>query len=288
MDAENGIITRQNNSIVIDRIEITNGGSGYSSAPNVIFSTGSAIATAYVSNGAVVSVQINSFDHYLEPPIIQFSGGNGNGATAIAKLGNVRHNPAIDIRGGFASISNCHISDAATFITAEQKSHGYQSSCIITNNSFLNLRPIPSYVSKPNQLFVTNMVDTLIANNLFSVIDKNECNFILNCVRSGLRVLNNVFKCQIPSQNNDGFIAIYVGNSAGNAEWNMYIDNNMFYGFNFGVSGNVPTVLGQMLGSFVTKPVNQGGSRSKLKLVSPDGNLWTAQITNDGEIELLT
>lgn len=70
-------------------IVITNGGSGYTSAPTVTFSTGSAQATAQIQNGQVVAITINNNGansgcyNGITPPQITLSGGGGSGASAI-------------------------------------------------------------------------------------------------------------------------------------------------------------------------------------------------------------
>jgi hypothetical protein len=71
---------------------ITNGGSGYTSAPTVTFSGGGATtqatATAVVSRGQVVSVHITAGGtNYTSAPTISITGGGGTGATASIPAG---------------------------------------------------------------------------------------------------------------------------------------------------------------------------------------------------------
>lgn len=66
-------------------ITLTNGGSGYTSAPTVEFSgTGSgAAATATVSAGVVTAINLTSTGTgYTAPPTVTLTGGGGAGATA--------------------------------------------------------------------------------------------------------------------------------------------------------------------------------------------------------------
>lgn len=74
----------------VKSVAVTNGGSFYSVAPTVVFTSGSgrdAAATATVSNGAVVSVTItNPGTGYQVAPIISFVGGGGTGAAATATI----------------------------------------------------------------------------------------------------------------------------------------------------------------------------------------------------------
>lgn len=70
----------------IDYIEVTAGGSGYTSDPTVTI-TGNATATAIVESGKVTKIRlINSGSGYTTNPTITLSGGGGTGATAFAHL----------------------------------------------------------------------------------------------------------------------------------------------------------------------------------------------------------
>lgn len=67
-------------------ITVTDGGSGYVSAPTVSIG-GNATATATVTAGKVTSITVtfSGYD-YLAPPTITFSGGGGSGAAATANM----------------------------------------------------------------------------------------------------------------------------------------------------------------------------------------------------------
>lgn len=72
-------------------LQLTAGGSGYTSAPQVVFNGGGgsgAVATATVQNGAVVSLTLtDGGSGYTTNPTISFDGGGGDGATAEAERG---------------------------------------------------------------------------------------------------------------------------------------------------------------------------------------------------------
>jgi hypothetical protein len=77
----------------VQSFEVTNGGSGYTQTPNVIIDapTGPnairAEAVATIQNGSVVDINIISTgNQYLFTPNVSFTGGGGNGATAIANI----------------------------------------------------------------------------------------------------------------------------------------------------------------------------------------------------------
>ena len=74
-------------------IDVTNGGSGYTTLPIVgITAPGGgsgvqATAAAIVENGVIVRVDVvNPGSGYTSAPTIQFTGGNGSGATAVARI----------------------------------------------------------------------------------------------------------------------------------------------------------------------------------------------------------
>lgn len=70
----------------ISTIQVTNGGSGYTSIPTVTLS-GNATAVARVENGKVTRIKILSAGSgYTDLPTITISGGGGNGAQARAYL----------------------------------------------------------------------------------------------------------------------------------------------------------------------------------------------------------
>jgi Flp pilus assembly protein TadG len=80
------------NGLVNAQPTVTGGGSGYTSAPTVVFNnTGTngsgAAATATVSGGKVTAVTLtNAGSGYTKAPTITFSGGGGSKAAAIATL----------------------------------------------------------------------------------------------------------------------------------------------------------------------------------------------------------
>jgi len=86
-------------------IAITEGGSGYTQAPDVILTRGAgdttgtgATAVAVLDGDAVSSVVLtNPGAGYTEVPTVSFSGGGGTGATATATLGTVANPVAAEL-----------------------------------------------------------------------------------------------------------------------------------------------------------------------------------------------
>lgn len=76
----------------VRKIDVTNGGSGYTSPPSVVFTPSGATGVAAVQNGVVTSVNIISGGLYNGcPPSITFTGGGGNGANAHCHLDGAYH-----------------------------------------------------------------------------------------------------------------------------------------------------------------------------------------------------
>lgn len=107
----------------VKTITITNGGSGYTTAPTVTFSNGvggnTATGTAVISGGVVTSITLNrdvtatTFYQegiYTTPPTITITGGGGSGATATATI----YVPAD------ANLSAAQTSSKAAFLEAIQ------------------------------------------------------------------------------------------------------------------------------------------------------------------------
>lgn len=87
-------VRRRSWSTGIRTITVTDGGSGYTSAPTVSFSgNGGAGATATVQDGKVTAITLNrdavtlyQSGQYTSAPTITLSGGGGSGATAVATI----------------------------------------------------------------------------------------------------------------------------------------------------------------------------------------------------------
>ncbi len=71
-------------------VALTSGGSGYTSPPTVTFTGGGpsaqAVATAILSGGTVVDVDITSASGFTSTPTVVFTGGGGTGAAATAAI----------------------------------------------------------------------------------------------------------------------------------------------------------------------------------------------------------
>ena len=71
----------------VSSVTINSGGSGYTSAPTVAFSSGAATAITTVKDEEVNAILVTGGgQNYTEAPTVSFSGGSGTGATATANL----------------------------------------------------------------------------------------------------------------------------------------------------------------------------------------------------------
>ena len=68
------------------QVAVLDGGNGYASVPNVVFSDGAAEAVATVTNGSVTSIAVKKAGVYEIAPTVTIEAGGGTGATAVATL----------------------------------------------------------------------------------------------------------------------------------------------------------------------------------------------------------
>ena len=96
---------------LVAAIQVTNGGSGYTSAPTVSFSgSGGAAATAVVESGAVVRVDItNPGEEYSTAPTVTLTGGSGTGAAATAHLAGTETDEMAKLHLAGATAAAMHV-----------------------------------------------------------------------------------------------------------------------------------------------------------------------------------
>lgn len=91
----------------LGHVVVTNGGVGYSIAPTITFNPPGATAVANVADGKITSINVTSGGSYVNPPVVEITGGNGGGAAASAVLTQI----------GSASIQSISINDPGTGYT---------------------------------------------------------------------------------------------------------------------------------------------------------------------------
>lgn len=90
----------------LEAVSVDEGGSGYTEAPEVVFTGGDgygAAATATIESGAVTAITVTKAGYgYTEAPTVSFTGGGGTGATASATLADAVANPVVAELQGIA------------------------------------------------------------------------------------------------------------------------------------------------------------------------------------------
>lgn len=285
-------IKRQNGSSKLFNIKVTNQGSGYTSAPTVTISGGQgATATAVVSSGNVVGINVaGGTFYYTTPPTVSIAGGGGNGATAKAKFLDQRFKPCIVARSA-TMISNCTFRNFGNALIIEPTNNcSYSGPCIVQGCVFYGQRsPVDGVETSSSHMVFVVTADTILSNNVFLQEGQNDYAGPILAGRSGLTITNNNFRMQLPATPGAGKAAITTLDSQANATWQMNISNNMFFGFNHAVRGNVPTVVGEVVGEFindVTSFALGSPTGTQRKWADPSGKLWNLGITNNGVLEV--
>jgi hypothetical protein len=111
---------------ILTSITVTDGGSGYVSAPTVTIEDPDgvgAFATASISGGKVIAVNVTRRGYGYTDPTISFSGGSGSGATATAVVA-----PTLQEEGGVLPLAHAVLSGGAiTNIALSTAGSGYIS-----------------------------------------------------------------------------------------------------------------------------------------------------------------
>lgn len=131
-------------------IVVTNQGSGYTSAPNVVFSSGTAVAVAVLDATVSAITVLNGGSGYTKPPVVTATSAEGSGMTATAIMSGTSVStiivntggsgftdvPAITISSvdgnGAGATAQAHISGHVATITLADPGSGYSSAPIVT------------------------------------------------------------------------------------------------------------------------------------------------------------
>ena len=157
----------------IERIEVTAGGTGYTSAPTVtITGDGSgATATATVSNGVVTAVTVNNKGTNYRVADITFSGGGGSDAGARAVLapkGGHGVDPVSELGGFFISLNTKLDGNDNGDITV---GNDFRQIMLLNKPRDYNATPLAGLVSTEDTLKATSYVEIDTGNTTDNATD---------------------------------------------------------------------------------------------------------------------
>lgn len=136
-------------------IAVTNGGSGYTSAPAVAITGGAgngAQAIAIVEDGEVTEIVItNPGQAYTSAPTVAFSGGGGTGAAATATLGTVSNPVTVELLTIANRLRACVIVDGPNTNSAAAVAYrmDYATDRLLIVDPFVKVARGSSIVSEP-------------------------------------------------------------------------------------------------------------------------------------------
>lgn len=170
-------------------IQVTAGGSNYTAAPTVSFSTGSgATGTATIANAAVSSISVGGGggSGYLSVPAVTLSGGGGTGASAHAVLANQSVSSIVVDYGGQGYT-------AAPTVTITARGSGAAATAVITAGAVsgitVNAQGL-KYQVAPTVSFSGGGGSgaTAVANIIQDdTVDVSNCTLIWNSMRTNVR-----------------------------------------------------------------------------------------------------
>jgi hypothetical protein len=157
----------------IERIEVTAGGTGYTSAPTVtITGDGSgATATATVSGGAVTAITVNNKGTNYRVVDLTFSGGGGSDAAARAVLapkGGHGVDPVSELGGFFISLNTKLDGNDGGDLTV---GNDFRQIMLLNKPRVYNATPLAGLVATADTLKATNYVEIDTGNTTDNATD---------------------------------------------------------------------------------------------------------------------
>ena len=157
----------------IERIEVTAGGTGYSSAPTVTITgdgTG-ATATATVSGGAVTAITVTGKGTNYRVVDVTFSGGGGSDAAARAVLapkGGHGTDPVSELGGFFISLNTKLDGNDGGDLTV---GNDFRQIMLLNKPRVYNATPLAGLVATADTLKATNYVEIDTGNTTDNATD---------------------------------------------------------------------------------------------------------------------
>ena len=194
----------------IYNMKITNGGSGYTSAPTITIEGdgASATATATVSGGAITGITMTNVGTGYHHATVTVSGGGGtNGAVrpVIGPDGGFGANPTNDLRSHYVTINTVFSGD--------------ESGTIPDSNDFRQIAVVKNPIEKANETATLSASNSMVVGNFYKILTigtSSDANWATAGSTSGNPVVGEIFKAIATTSSGSGTIAQVAEASAYN------------------------------------------------------------------------
>ena len=172
----------------IYNMKITNGGSGYTSAPTITIAGdgASAAATATVSGGAITGITMSNVGTGYHHATVTITGGGGsNGAVrpVIGPDGGFGANPTNDLRSHYVTINTVFTGD--------------ESGSIPDSNDFRQIAVVKNPIEKANETATLSASNSMVVGNFYKILTigtSSDAHWATAGSTSGNPVVGEIFK----------------------------------------------------------------------------------------------
>ena len=202
----------QSNAVdgAIYNMKITNGGSGYTSAPTITIAGdgASAAATATVAGGAITGITMTNVGTGYHHATVTITGGGGtNGAVrpVIGPDGGFGANPTNDLRSHYVTINTVFTGD--------------ESGSIPDSNDFRQIAVVKNPIEKANETATLSASNSMVVGNFYKILTigtSSDAHWATAGSTSGNPVVGEIFKAIATTSSGSGTIAQVAEASAYN------------------------------------------------------------------------
>ena len=202
----------QSNAVdgAIYNMKITNGGSGYTSAPTITIAGdgASAAATATVAGGAITGITMTNVGTGYHHATVTITGGGGsNGAIrpVIGPDGGFGANPTNDLRSHYVTINTVFTGD--------------ESGSIPDSNDFRQIAVVKNPIEKANETATLSASNSMVVGNFYKILTigtSSDAHWATAGSTSGNPVVGEIFKAIATTSSGSGTIAQVAEASAYN------------------------------------------------------------------------
>ena len=202
----------QSNAVdgAIYNMKITNGGTGYTSAPTITIAGdgASAAATATVSGGAITGITMTNVGTGYHHATVTITGGGGsNGAIrpVIGPDGGFGANPTNDLRSHYVTINTVFTGD--------------ESGSIPDSNDFRQIAVVKNPIEKANETATLSASNSMVVGNFYKILTigtSSDAHWATAGSTSGNPVVGEIFKAIATTSSGSGTIAQVAEASAYN------------------------------------------------------------------------